>query len=82
MGQGGGVELPGEADVENGAEWMCGKRSALHVPTQRAAMTDAACCDGRCTALRHLPENTMVRRAARMGGGHTRILRPAKAACG
>lgn len=59
--------------MENGAEWMCGKRSALHVPTQRAAMTDAACCDGRCTALRHLPENTMVRRAARMGGMHTRI---------
>ena len=44
------MDLPGEADVENGAEWMCGKRSALHVPTQRAAMTDAVRCDGLCTA--------------------------------
>ena len=76
------MDFHGEADAENGVEGMHGKRSALHVPTQRAAMTDAACCDGRCTALRHLPENTMVRRVARMGGGHTRILRPAKAASG
>lgn len=32
------------------------KRSTLQCPMQRAAMTNGARCDGRCTALRYLSE--------------------------
>ena len=34
------------------------KRSVLRGQTQRAAMADAACCDGRHTALARITENT------------------------
>lgn len=32
------------------------KRSTLQCPMQRAAMTNGARCDGRCTALRKISE--------------------------
>lgn len=32
------------------------KRSTLQCPMQRAAMTNGARCDGRCTALREISE--------------------------
>ena len=41
-------------------ECSCGKCSALRSPSHRAAMADAACCDGRCTAVRHLPQDTVM----------------------
>ncbi len=44
------------------------KRSALHVPAQRIAMADAACCDGHCTALHHLPGNAAMRRCGASSG--------------
>ena len=37
-----------------------GKRRAVRWATQRTAMADAACCDGRCTALRHLPQEAAM----------------------
>ena len=50
------------------AGWTGERCSALHVPTQRAAMTDAARCDGLCTALHRWAENDVGRRAAVRGG--------------
>jgi len=37
------------------------KRSTLQCPMQRAAMTNGARCDGRCTALRYLSEKCKVK---------------------
>lgn len=37
-----------------------GKRRAVRWATQRAALGDAACCDGTCSALRHLTGNAAL----------------------
>ena len=50
--QAGAADTIGEAYAVRMTEETCAKRSVLHVSVQRAAMADAAHCDGRCTALR------------------------------
>ena len=40
------------------------KRTALRSTMQRAAMTDALRCDGRCTALQQMDVATAIGRAA------------------
>ena len=61
------ADFPLEAMAKKQAEWTGGRCSALHVPTQRAAMTDAARCDGLCTALHHRAGNGVGHRAAVRG---------------
>ena len=63
------ADFPQEAMVMKRAGWTGERCSALHVPTQRAAMTDAARCDGLCTALHHRAGNGVGHRAAVKGGG-------------
>ena len=62
------ADFPQEAMAMRQAGWTGERCSALHVPTQRAAMTDAARCDGLCTALHHRAGNCVGRRAAVRGG--------------
>ena len=76
------ADFPQEAMAMRQAGWTGERCSALHVPTQRAAMTDAVRCDGRCTAMRHLPENTIEWRTAYKGCLCIHIPQPVKAACG
>lgn len=56
----GGVDGLGVTDGTSAAEGRCNKRSALRSPLQRAAMADAACCVGLCTALLHFAQNHVV----------------------
>ena len=62
------ADFPLEVMAMKRAGWTGERGSALHVPTQRAAMTDAARCDGLCTALHHRAGNCVGRRAAVRGG--------------
>ena len=62
------ADFPLEAMAMKQAGWTGEMGSALQVPTQRAAMTDAARCDGLCTALHHRAGNCVGRRAAVRGG--------------
>ena len=62
------ADFPQEAMAKKRAGWTGGRCSALHVPTQRAAMTDAARYDGLCTALHHRAGNGVGHRAAVRGG--------------
>ena len=48
------ADFPLEVMAMKRAGWTGERGSALQVPTQRAAMTDAVRCDGLCTALRRL----------------------------
>ena len=73
--QAGAADTIGEAYAVRMTEETCAKRSVLHVPVQRAAMADAAHCDGRCTALRHLPRNTAGWRAVPYARQCSRLLR-------
>lgn len=61
------ADFPQEAMAMKRAGWTGGRCSALHVPTQRAAMTDAARCDGLCTALHHRAGNGVGHQAAVRG---------------
>ena len=63
------ADFPQEAMAMRQAGWTGERCSALQVPTQRAAMTDAARCDGMCTALHHRAGNGIGQRAAVRGGG-------------
>lgn len=47
----GRANAPVEAEAVGMALGADEKRSALHVPAQRIAMADAACCDGLRSAL-------------------------------
>ena len=51
------MDVPKYATTENQAAKSRVKVSAVHVPMQRAAMTDAPRCDGQRTALRQLAKN-------------------------
>ena len=51
------MDVPKYATTENQAAKSRVKVSAVHVPMQRAAMTDAPRCDGQRTALRHPARN-------------------------
>ena len=62
------ADFPQEAMAMKQAGWTGEMGSALQVPTQRAAMTDAARCDGLCTALLRWAENDVGRLAAVRGG--------------
>ena len=62
------ADFPLEAMAMKQAGWTGEMGSALQVPTQRAAMTDSAHCDGLCTALHHRAGNCVGRRAAVRGG--------------
>lgn len=73
--QAGAADTIGEAYAVRMTEETCAKRSVLHVPVQRAAIADAAHCDGRCTALRHLPRNTAGWRAVPYARQCSRLLR-------
>ena len=55
---------PKEAGTEKTTEGTHTKRSTLHGQLQRIAMSDAARCDGPCTALPHFAQNTASQRAA------------------
>ena len=50
-----------------------GKRRAVRWATQRAALGDAACCDGTCSALRHLTRNAALWRVLLKVGACTRL---------
>ena len=63
------ADFPQEAMAMRQAGWTGGRCSALHVPMQRAATTDAARCDDLCTALHHRAGNGVGHRAAVKGGG-------------
>ena len=73
--QAGAADTIGEAYAVRMTEETCAKRSVLHVSVQRAAMADAPHCDGRCTALRHLPRNTAGWRAVPYARQCSRLLR-------
>ena len=73
--QAGAADTIGEVYAVRMTEETCAKRSVLHVPVQRAAMADAAHCNGRCTALRHLPRNTAGWRAVPYARQCSRLLR-------
>ena len=62
------ADFPLEAMAMKQAGWTGEMGSALQVPTQRAAMTDSAHCDGLCTALHHRAGNCVGRRATVRGG--------------
>ena len=62
------ADFPQEAMAMKQAGWTGEMGSALQVPTQRAAMTDSAHCDGLCTALHHRAGNCVGRRATVRGG--------------
>ena len=62
---------PKEAGTENTTEGTHAKRSALHGQLQRIAMSDAARCDGPCTALPHFAQNTASQRAAPKAAQHS-----------
>lgn len=70
-----------EAKAGGRAEWSCGKGSALRSPSHRAAMGDAACCDGRCTAVRHLPQDTVMWRGVWHAGLCRAVFKPLLAIC-
>ena len=65
MDTAGRVDGLGPTDATGAAEGRCNKRSALRSPLQCAALADAARCVGLCTALRHLPQNEVVRQGVR-----------------
>lgn len=50
-----------------------GKCRAVRWATQRAALGDAACCDGTCSALRHLTGNAALWRVLLKVGACTRL---------
>ena len=50
------LEKGGKRHSPNHTKRCPEKRSTLQCPMQRAAMTNGARCDGRCTALRYLSE--------------------------
>lgn len=50
-----------------------GKRRAVRWATQRAALGDAACCDGTCSALRHMAGNAVVWRVLPKVAVHTSL---------
>lgn len=58
------MDVPKYATTENQAAKSRVKVSAVHVPMQRAAMTDAPRCDGQRTALRQLAKNAATPRRA------------------
>lgn len=67
----GGVDGLGVTDATSAAEGRCNKRSALRSPLQYAAMADAACCVGLCTALLHFAQNHVVRLGAQPTALHS-----------
>ena len=73
--QAGAADALGEAYAVRTTEETCATCSALHVLVQHAAIADAACCDGRCTALRHLLRNTAGWRAVPSARQRSRLLR-------
>ena len=73
--QAGAADTIGEAYAVRMTEETRVTCSALHVPVLRAAIADAAHCDGRCTALRHLPRNTAGWRAVPSARQRSRLLR-------
>lgn len=73
--QAGAADTIGEAYAVRTTEETRVTCSALHVLVQHAAIADAVHCDGRCTALRHLPRNTAGWRAVPSARQHSRLLR-------
>ncbi len=73
MDTAGGVDGLGVTDAMSAAEGRCNKRSTLRSPLQHAAMADAACCVGLCTALLHFAQNHVVRLGAHPTALHSRF---------